>query len=96
MIFFNLSVTTDVLTTNFKTAKIITVHKNELKLYFSNYRPIFLLSNLGKIFEKLMHKRLAGFPGKNNIIYPLQFGFRKNYSTTHDRVLARIFYLCSG
>ena len=30
-----------------------------------------------------MHNRLTDFLAKYNIIYPLQFGFRKNYSTTH-------------
>ena len=80
---FNLSVATGVFPTNLKTAKVIPVHKKESKLDFSNYRPISLLSNLDKIFEKLMHNRLTNFLEKNNIIYPLQFGFRTNYSTTH-------------
>ena len=30
-----------------------------------------------------MYNRVTDFLEKNNIIYPLQFGFRKNYSTTH-------------
>ena len=52
---FNLSVTTAVFPTNPKTAKVIPVYKKEFKLDFSNYRPISLLSNLDKIFEKLIH-----------------------------------------
>ena len=48
-----------------------------------NYRPISLLSNIDKIVEKLMHKRLYSFLSKYKIIYDLQFGFRKNHSTTH-------------
>ena len=79
---FNLSVTTGVFLTNIKTAKVMPVHKKESKLDLSNYRPVLLLSNLDKIFEKLMHNRLTDFLEKNNI-YPLQFGFRKNYYTTH-------------
>ena len=73
---FNLSVTTGVFPTNFKNAKIVPVDKKESKLDFSNYRSISLLSNLDKIFEKLMQNRLNDFLEKNNIIYPLQFGFR--------------------
>ena len=73
---FNLSVTTGVFPTNLKNAKIVPVDKKESKLDFSNYRSISLLSNLDKIFEKLMQNRLNDFLEKNNIIYPLQFGFR--------------------
>ena len=39
-----------------------------------------LLSNLDKILEKIMHRRLSTFLNVNNIIYRLQFGFRQNYS----------------
>ena len=55
---FNLSVTTGVFPTNLKTSKVIPVHKKESKFDFSNYRPISVLSNLDKIFEKLMQNRL--------------------------------------
>ena len=68
---FNLSVTTGVFHTNLKTVKFISVHKNEFKRDFSNYRPMSILSNLDKIFEKFMHNRLTDFLEKNNIIYPL-------------------------
>ena len=30
-----------------------------------------------------MHSRLYNFLDKNNSLYNLQFGFRKNYSTNH-------------
>ena len=30
-----------------------------------------------------MHKRLSNFLDKNKLIYPLQFGFRQNYSTSY-------------
>ena len=67
----------------FKTAKVIPVFKKDSKLDYSNYRPIFLLSNIEKILEKLMYKRLYTFLNKNNVIYNLQFGFRQQYSTSH-------------
>ena len=83
---FNLSVTTGVFPTNLKTEKVIPVHKKESKLYFSNYRPISILSNLDKISEKQMDNRLTDFLEKNNIIYPLQCDFRINSSTTLDLI----------
>ena len=65
-----------------KTAKVVPVFKKDSKLDYSNYRPISLLSNIEKILEKLMYKRLYTFLNKN-VIYNLQFGFRQQYSTSH-------------
>ena len=41
-----------------------------------------MLSNIEKILEKLMYKRLYTFLNSNNIIYNLQFGFRQQYFTS--------------
>ena len=49
----------------------------------SNYRPISLLSNIEKFFEKLMHSRLIEFLEEKQILYYRQFGFRKDFSTNH-------------
>ena len=49
----------------------------------SNYRPISLLSNIDKIFEKILYKRLQSFLSKHKILFSQQFGFRKSYSTSH-------------
>ena len=59
-----------------KTAKVVPIFK---KLDYSNYHPISLLSNIGKILENLMYKRLYTFLDNKNIIYDLQFGFRQQY-----------------
>jgi hypothetical protein len=64
-----------------KAAEVIPIHKGKEKHLPSNYRPISLISNIAKIFEKLLHKRLLNFLEKNNIISVKQFGFRKNKST---------------
>ena len=60
-----------------KTVKVVPVFKKGSKLDYSNYRPISQLSNIEKILEKLMYKRLYTFLNNNNIIYKLQFGFRQ-------------------
>ena len=49
----------------------------------SNYRPISLLSNINKIFEKLVYSRLYSFLELHNCIFELQFGFRAKHSTQH-------------
>lgn len=78
----NLSFTLGVFPTQLKLTKVIPIHKKESKLDCTNYRPISLLSNIDKLFEKLIHDRLYKFLNKNKVLYSQQFGFRKNYSTS--------------
>ena len=73
----------DVFPSVLKTAKVVPVFKKDSKLDYSNYRPISLPSNIEKILEKLMYKRLYTFFINNDVIYNLQFGFRQQYSTSH-------------
>ena len=79
---FNLSFMNCIFFSVLKTEKVVPVFKEDSKLDYSNYRPISLLSNIEKILEKLMYKRLYTFLNNNNI-YNLQFGFRQQYSTSH-------------
>ena len=80
----NLSFTTGIYPTRLKEAKIIPIYKGKGDpLIVSNYRPISLLSNINKIFEKIVYKRLYSFLEKYNCIYELQFGFRAKHSTNH-------------
>ena len=51
-----------------KIAKVIPIFKKDLKTTVSNYRPISLLSNINKIIEKVLHKRIYSFLESNNII----------------------------
>ena len=66
-----------------KTPNVIPVHKKGSQLELNNYRPISLISNISKIIEKLVHKRLNSFLEANSIFYEQQFGFRNNHSTNH-------------
>ena len=77
----NLSFSTGVFPAILKTAKVIPNHKKNSKLEVSNYRPISLLSNIDKIFEKLMHSKLIEFREEKQILYYRQFWFRKDFST---------------
>ena len=70
----------------FKLAKVIPIYKKGLKLDCSNYRPISLLSNIGKIFEKVMNVKLTTFLNRFNCFYKYQFGFRNKHSTTHTLI----------
>ena len=66
-----------------KLCKVVPVFKNKgSNQNLNNYRPIALLSNIDKIFEKLVHKRMTSFLDKHEIISNHQFGFRKKHSTS--------------
>ena len=80
---FDILFFTGVFPTILKVAKVVPVYKKDSKLDFSNYRPISLLFNIEKILENLMYNRVYNFFTKNNLIYPLKFGFRQQYFTFH-------------
>ena len=66
-----------------KIAKVAPVFKNESRLLCNNYKPISLLSNVGKIIEKLMHQILNQVLEENDCFYPHQFGFKLNIFTNN-------------
>ena len=79
----NMSFTTGKFPAILKIAKVMPFYKKGDPTLCNNYRPISLLSNLGKIIETLVHKRITDFLNQQNILYEKQFGFRKNHSTSH-------------
>ena len=65
----------------FKIAKVTPIHKKGNADNIENYRPISLLNNMSKIFERIMYNRVITFFNKFNILYEKQFGFRTGHST---------------
>ena len=82
---FNLSFKSGYIPPELKTAQIIPIFKNgsEDKHSFNNYRPISLLSNFGKLLEKIAASQMIKYLNKFNILYIHQYGFRKGHSTMH-------------
>ena len=66
-----------------KLAEVCPIFKKNDKNKCENYRPISLLSNISKLYERMMHTRLYGFFEKFQLFYKQQFGFRKQHSTNH-------------
>ena len=64
-----------------KKARVVAIHKKNSKTCVENYRPISLLSILGKIYEKILAKRITNHLDNNHLLSLKQFGFRKNRST---------------
>jgi hypothetical protein len=46
--------------------------------------PVSLLSVIGKVFEKIINKRLQTFNDSNSILPEIQFGFRAFHSTSQQ------------
>ncbi len=72
-----------------KIAKVIPLYKNKGSITdISNYRPISMLPDFSKIFEKLIHKQISNFFTNQNLFYNSQFGFRSKHSTVHALISA--------
>ena len=68
-----------------KIGKVVSIPKpNKNNKIPSNYRPITLLSSLGKLFERVNLNLLQKHEMFNDIFIPQQFGFRYEHSTTHQ------------
>ena len=74
-VLINESFLTGIFPEQLKIAKVIPMFKKGLKTKKSNYRPISLLSNFSKIFEKVMQKRLNIFIEICEVLFCMQFGF---------------------
>ena len=73
-----------------KLAKITPIFKaNDPELY-KNYRPISLLSNFSKFFERVMHSRLSEFAQRFEILYCYQ-SFQIWHSSTLSIKLPRLW-----
>ena len=79
----NISLKQGVVPDAMKLANVIPIHKAKSKQLFTNYRPISLLSNISKVLQKVIHKRMMTFLVKHNILYNKQFGFMYEHSTTN-------------
>ena len=81
---FNASLASGYFPKKFKSAILKLLPKEGKDPVFpQNYRPIALLDNIGKIFEKIINTRLRQYLEDNNLYNSQQYGFRKGKSTTH-------------
>ena len=64
-----------------KHADVTPIHKKKDKRDKTNYRPVSILPNISKIYEKLIYNQLYEYV--DDILSPSQCGFRKGYSTQH-------------
>ena len=64
-----------------KEADIVPVHKKKSKLSKENYRPISILPNISKVYERCLYDQMSNF--FKDIFSKYQCGYRKGYSAPH-------------
>ena len=89
---FNKCVSLSIFPTLLKKTTVIPLFKSGLRNDFGNYRPISLLSNISKLFEKVIFDRMLCFIESINIIHHNQYGFMKKRSC-NDAVLHLTEYI---
>ena len=67
--------------TSWKYSKIVPIHKKDSLLESSNYRPVAILSPLGKILEKVIFEQLYNHFSNNKIFHSSLHGYRHHRST---------------
>lgn len=93
---FNLFLEKAYIPPEIKHSIIIPVYKNEGdKTDPTNFRPISLISNIAKLFEKCIHTRVYNFLTKYEMLSHNQFGFRQGKST-EDAIIKLISNLKQG
>lgn len=66
----------------FKTTVVSPIYKTGDKNCISNYRPISVINNFAKIFEKCLKDRLVHYLNVNKILSENQFGFKCGLGTS--------------
>lgn len=85
----NLCVQSNYFPPRWKRSLIVAIHKKGPLDVANNYRPISLISTLGKVLEGLIADQLGAYAFRHNLINNDQFGFRPN-SGTETAILAAL------
>jgi hypothetical protein len=81
---FNRSLNEGIFPAVWKTAHVTPIHKKGNKELCTNYRPISLLSCVGKTLEKCVQRHVLGYLNINQIITKSQSGFIEKDSTVYQ------------
>ena len=80
---FNVVFDTGIINSAWVEGTIRPIYKNKGDIKsVENYRPITILSCLGKLFTAILNNRLTDFLDKNEQLHENQAGFRQGYATT--------------
>ncbi len=85
-ILFNRSLSEYQFPSIWKEANVIPLFKKSCPHTPSNYRPISLLSCIGKVMERIMFKHIYNHLYTNKLIYDRQSGFLPGHSTVYQLI----------
>jgi len=94
-ILFNRCLNEGIFPNIWKIAHVTPLHKKGPENLCNNYRPVSLLSCVGKVLERCVHSRVLNYLKVNNIITQSQSGFMSGDSTVNQ--LTSIYHdLCTS
>ena len=90
----NMSIDNNCYPDDLKLAEVSKVFKKKDDLDKENYRPVSVLTNVSKVFERIIYQQIEDF--MKDKLSNLLTGFRKNHSNQHClmRMLEKL-YMCN-
>ena len=76
----NLSMTSEVVPSLMKDARVTPVFKKGSRLDCGNYRPVSILNVLSKVLERAVHAQFVSYLSKRGVLTEFQSGFRPGFS----------------
>ena len=80
-IIFNSSLANGIFPDDWKSARVTPLFKHGERSDVDNYRPISVISIIGKVFERIIYNHLFAYLSDHNILSKHQFGFHALHST---------------
>ena len=78
---FNQSISTGIVPTEWKLARVTPIFKKGARQDVNNYRPISIIPVVAKIFERTLYNQLYEYLNVNDLLANCQSGFRSIHST---------------
>ena len=86
-VLFNKSFREGIFVVIWKESNVLPFYKKGDKTIPSNYRPISLQSNIGKLQERIAFKSIYNHLHDNHLLYKYQSGFLPNHSTPYQLIV---------
>ena len=77
----NFCIENSIFPSDLKVADVTPAFKTKSKISEDNYRPISILPNISKIYEKCLYNQVQTY--FDNILSKYQYGFRKGFNAQH-------------